>query len=163
MKNKKISMIAALSKNNVIGKDGGLPWHIKKDFSWFVSQTIGKTIVMGRKNYEDIIKYTKGKPLKDRKNIILTTKDINPAGFYVEHDINNLLNSSEDLMIIGGAEIYKHFLPYADQLILTEIDSVIEGDIYFPNYNKADFQETFRKSDTENDLHFDFVIYDKCV
>lgn len=163
MNNRKISMIAALSDNKVIGKDGGLPWHIKKDFAWFVSQTINKTIVMGRKNYEDIIKYTKGKPLKDRKNIILTTKSIDAPGFYIENDINNLLNGTEDLMIIGGAEIYKQFLPYANQLILTEIHKEIEGDIYFPTYNKEQFKETFRKSETENDLHFDFVIYDKCV
>ena len=156
-------MIAALSSNNVIGHNGTLPWHLKKDFSWFVKNTKNKIVVMGRKNYEDIIKFTNGKPLKDRINVILTTnKNFKPEGFLVFNSVDDILNhfKNDDLMIIGGTQIYEIFLPICNQLILTEIKKEVIGDAYFPIWNKTLFKETFRENCEEDNTLFDFVIYD---
>ena len=158
-----IVLIAAMDENGLIGVNGTLPWHIKKDFAWFVKNTTGKTVVMGRKNYEDIIHFTKGKPLKDRKNIILTRQNIEPEGFIIEHDITSILNYPEDLMIIGGTEVYAQFMPFATKLVLTEIHQKFEGNTFFPQWDRAQFHETYRENQEENGLTFDFAIYKKTV
>lgn len=160
---RKISMIAALANNNVIGNNGTLPWHLKNDFAWFVKNTKNKIVVMGRKNYEDIIRYTKGKPLKDRTNIVLTTqKDFQHEGFLVFHSVEEILMNfpNEDLMIIGGTQVYNLFLPVCNELILTEIHKNFEGDTFFPNWNKNDFKEIYREKCEENEIQYDFVIYE---
>lgn len=159
----KISMIAALANNNVIGQNGTLPWHLKNDFAWFVKNTKNKVVIMGRKNYEDIIKFTKGKPLKDRVNVVLTTqKDFKHDGFLVFHSVKDILSffSNEDIMIIGGTQIYNLFLPLCHELILTEIKKDFDGDTFFPEWSKHDFKETFRESNSENGIDYDFVIYE---
>lgn len=159
---RKISMIAALANNNVIGNNGTLPWHLKNDFAWFVKNTKNKIVVMGRKNYDDIIRFTKGKPLKDRINVVLTTQtDFNPEGFLVFQSLEEILINfpNEDLMIIGGTQIYNLFLPICNELILTEIKSDFEGDTFFPIWNHNLFQETYREICQENDIFYDFVIY----
>jgi dihydrofolate reductase len=158
----KISLIAALSKNNVIGSKGTLPWHLKNDFDWFIKNTKNKIVIMGRKNYEDIIRYTKGKPLKNRINVVLTTQqNFKNEGFLFFNSIEDILTnfSKEDLMIIGGSQIYNLFLPICNELILTEIHKDFEGDTFFPNWNKKNFQEIFRKPCEEDGIHYDFVIY----
>lgn len=160
---RKISMIAALSNNNVIGNKGTLPWHLKNDFAWFVKNTKNKIVVMGRKNYEDIIRFTKGKPLKDRTNIVLTTQeDFQHEGFLVFHSVEEILMNfpNEDLMIIGGTQIYNLFLPICTDLILTEIKKDYEGDTYFPVWNKSSFKEVYRENCQENEIFYDFVIYE---
>ncbi len=160
---RKISMIAALANNNVIGNKGTLPWHLKNDFAWFVKNTKNKIVVMGRKNYEDIIRYTKGKPLKDRVNIVLTTQeDFEHEGFLVFHSVEEILMNfpNEDLMIIGGTQIYNLFLPICTELILTEIKKDYEGDTFFPNWDRALFKEVYRENCQENEVYYDFVIYE---
>lgn len=160
---RKISMIAALANNNVIGNKGTLPWHLKNDFTWFVKNTKNKIVVMGRKNYEDIIRYTKGKPLKDRVNIVLTTQeDFEHEGFLVFHSVEEILMNfpNEDLMIIGGTQIYNLFLPISTELILTEIKKDYEGDTFFPNWDRALFKEVYRENCQENEVYYDFVIYE---
>lgn len=161
---RKISMIAALANNNVIGNNGTLPWHLKNDFAWFVKNTKNKIVVMGRKNYEDIVKFTKDKPLKDRINIVLTSqKDFSHEGFLVFHSVEEILTkfSNEDLMIIGGTQIYNLFLPICNELILTEIQKDFEGDTFFPNWNRNLFIESYREHCKENEIFYDFVIYSK--
>lgn len=163
----KISMIAALDNDLTIGKNGTLPWYIKSDFAWFVKNTKNKIVVMGRKNYEDILKFTKGKPLKDRINVVLSSqKNLSHEGFLFFNSVEDILNhfKNEELMIIGGSYIYKEFLPYASRLILTEIKKDFNGDCFFdcffPTWDKLKFKESYRESNFENDLNFDFVIYD---
>lgn len=159
---RKISMIAALDKNNVIGNNGTLPWHLQKDFQWFIKNTKNKIVIMGRKNYEDIIRHTKGKPLKDRINIVLTNQqDFQHEGFLVFHSLQDIFTNfpNEDLMIIGGTQIYDLFLPFTHQLILTEIHEEFEGDTFFPQWNKSLFKETYREQCEENEILFDFVMY----
>lgn len=160
---KKISMIAALTDEGVIGCNGTLPWHLPKDFAWFVKNTTNKIVVMGRKNYEDIIRFTKGKPLKDRVNVILTSQNIAPEGFIVVHSIDELFSkfSNEDLMVIGGSQIYEQFLPYADELILTEIHQSFKGDSFFPTFDKKDYVNIYLQEEEEKGIAYDFCIYKK--
>lgn len=164
MNNKKreVSLIAAIAQNNVIGNNGTLPWHLKKDFAWFVKQTTGHVIVMGRKNYEDIIRYTKGKPLKDRINVVISSQDIQHEGFIFCKSLEEVMAQfpTEKLMIIGGTAIYSMFLPYATQLILTEINQAYEGDTYFPQWDKTKFEKTYTQDEYENNIHYQFCIYD---
>lgn len=162
----KIKIVVAIAKNNVIGKNGGLPWKIKKDLAWFEKQTTGQTVVMGRKSYEDIIQYTKNKPLRNRVNIVLTSSaDVSnkatSEGFIVKNSIEEILNDKydTDLMIIGGTNIFKSFLPYVDELIITEIGQEFEGDTYFPQWDKTQFIEVERLPEEDNGIQFDYVTY----
>lgn len=159
---RKISMIAAMDINKVIGNNGTLPWHLKKDFLWFVKNTKNKIVIMGRKNYEDIIKFTNGKPLKDRINIVLTNNEkFHHEGFLSFHNIEDILMKfpNEDLMIIGGTQIYQLFLPITNELIITEIKKEYIGDTFFPDWNTNLFKEIYREICEENEIKFDFVIY----
>ena len=130
-----ISIIAAIGKNNELGKDNNLIWHIKEDLANFKNLTMGKKIVMGANTYKSL-----PKKLAGRTYIILSQslKDIPDAMIFSNfNDLLNYLNSiDEEVMIIGGASIYKLFLPYADKLYLTEIDAAAPADVYFPKFNK---------------------------
>lgn len=165
MNKRKVTLIAALADNNVIGNKGTLPWHLKKDFAWFVEKTLNKVVVMGRKNYDDIIKFTKGKPLKNRINVIITTKPLIAEGFIVLHSIEEVFQRFplDELMVIGGQQIYEQFLPYAETLILTEIEKSFEGDTFFPTWDRKSYTKTFEKEETENNLHYYFRIYTKTL
>lgn len=159
----KIKIVVAIAQNNIIGKDGGLPWHLKKDLAWFEKQTTAQTVVMGRNSYEDIIKYTKNKPLRNRVNIVLTSQKEIHDGFLIKHSIEEILSTkyATDLCIIGGTNVFKSFLPFVDQIIITEIKHDFEGTTYFPDWNKADFIEIERISEEENGIKFDFVTYNR--
>lgn len=141
-----ISIIVALAKNRVIGKNNNLPWHIPQDLAHFNKLTMGKPVIMGQKTFESI-----GKPLSGRKNIILT-KDNNfqPAGCISVHSIGDALTVADEaaeVMIAGGASVYSQFLPLADRMYLTLIDADIEGDAYFPEFDWSDWREVEK---TEN-------------
>lgn len=162
----KIILIAAMDLNNAIGKNGGLPWHIPKDFNWFKEQTLNQTILMGRKCYEDIIKYSKGKPLPNRTNIILTSQQIEThPDFKIISSIEQLYRDYSHLdkiFIIGGSQIYNQFIDKADTLILTKINTVIDkADTFFPPFNASCFEQTFLKEDFDDNYSFTFEIYEK--
>jgi dihydrofolate reductase len=161
-----ISLIAALSKNRVIGKNNDLPWRLPNDMKFFMETTKGHCVIMGRKNYESLP--TKFRPLPERTNIVVTRqKDFVATGCSVVHTLEDGLTIAEqqnerEVFIIGGAEIYKLALAYANKLYLTEIDAHIEGDTFFPLFDKVIFKEQSRKhnkADTKHLFAFDFVIY----
>ena len=154
-------MIAAVSKNQVIGANGTLPWHFKKDFAWFVERTKGKVVVMGRKNYEDIVRINKGKPLKNRINVVVTSQEMTKEGFVFCHSIEEVMErfKEDEIMVIGGEQIYKEFLPYATELILTEINRNYEGNVYFPAWDHTKFKQIFCSHEIENSIEFKFCIY----
>ncbi len=134
-----IAMIVAVSKNNLIGGDNKLPWHIPEDLAYFKKQTSGHTIVMGRKTYDSI-----GRPLPNRKNIVLTrSTDLNIAGVTIVNNYKEILELAltETVFIIGGGEIYNLFIDYADKLFITQVDLEITGDTSFP----LDATKTFEK------------------
>lgn len=163
-----ISMIAALSKNRVIGKNNDLPWKLPDDMKFFMETTKGHHVILGRKNYDSIP--PKFKPLPNRTNIVVTRqKNFHAPDCIVVDSVEKGLkiareSNEQEGFIIGGAEIYKLGLPHADRLYLTEIDAVIEGDTYFPRFDESEWNETSRIHHSKDDRHtysFDFVIYDK--
>ena len=138
-----ISIIAAGAKNGVIGKDGDIPWHIPEDLRRFKRLTTGHPVIMGRKTFEAIVKRL-GHPLTDRTNVVVTHQEYFsvPAGVMVYHNIMDALRDFEnrDAFVIGGAEVYKQALERADMMYLTSVEKEIEGDTYFPAWNKKDWE-----------------------
>ena len=155
-----ISIIAAIGKNNELGKDNNLIWHIKEDLANFKKLTMGKKIVMGANTYHSL-----PKKLEGRTYIILSKSLTNIKGATIFSDFNELLDYlkslDEEIMVIGGASIYKLFLPYADKLYLTEIDAVATADVYFPIFNKNDFNIVKIENRTDDNLKYKFVEYVK--
>ncbi|MEX2367502.1 MAG: dihydrofolate reductase [Pseudohongiellaceae bacterium] len=164
-----ISLIVAMSENRVIGRNNKLPWYLPEDLKYFKRVTMGKPIIMGRKTYESI-----GRPLPGRTNIVITrNRDYQADGIRVVHDLNSALELSENIgivdgneevMIIGGADIFELTLPMARRLYLTQVHAEIEGDTWFPKVNLNDWQEIGRedfKASGPNPYDYSFLILQK--
>lgn len=156
-----ISLIAAMSKNRVIGKDNQLPWHIPEDFQYFKEMTLEKPIIMGRKTFESI-----GRPLPKRRNIILTrdTHFETPGCevFHTIEDVLKALKNEPEIMVIGGATIYEQFLPLADRIYLTEVNIDIEGDAFFPNLDPLTWNNPSVHSQKQSHpLTYQFLVFEK--
>lgn len=164
----KISLIAAVPKNNVIGANGGMPWYLPSDFKFFKAQTMGKPMVMGRKQFETV-----GKPLPGRTNILVTRqRGYQPDGVIVINDFAAAIDHAkaiavvdevDEVMVIGGGEIYKLAMPIADRLYITHIDAEPEGDVVFPQIddgwkciNKPEFEP--HEKDT---AQYEISVYEK--
>lgn len=145
----RISLIAALSENRVIGKAGGIPWHLRDDFRRFKERTVGHVIIMGRATYESI-----GRPLPGRTNIVITrdvTRDI--SGCIVVGDLAAALaaarlTESEEIFVIGGGQVYAEALGVADRLYLTLVHAIMDGDTFFPEY-AGQFGKTLESEESE--------------
>lgn len=125
-----LSIIVAMSKNHVIGRDGKLPWHMPEDFKRFKQITLGHPIIMGRKTFESI-----GHPLPGRQNIVVThNQNFKVEGTTICHSFDEALEAcgERDSFVIGGAEIFAEALPFADKIYLTLIEKNMEGDTFFP-------------------------------
>ena len=164
-----VIIIAAIAENNCIGKEGKIPWHIPEDLKRFKELTLGKNVLMGRKTFESILGYL-GKPLPNRKNIVITRQpDFKPESVIVVSSLDSALASSgytlNPVFIIGGGEIYAQALPLADRLYITEVHHDFpEGDVFFPAIDKNIWRETSRVKgvkDEKNIYDYDFVIYEK--
>lgn len=160
-----ISIIAALGNNNVIGNNNSLPWHLPADLKYFKENTLGKTIVMGLKTFQSV----GGKPLPGRKTIVLNNDPsyVPPPGCSAAKSIEEILQiGEEELMICGGASVYRQFLPLADKLHLTFIHHDFKGDTFFPEFDINQWKEVKRldnKADKDNLYDYSFVIYEKRV
>ncbi len=163
-----VSLIAACSENFAIGKNNDLPWRLPDDMKYFMRTTKGHHVIMGRKNYESL--HEKFKPLPNRTNIVVTRNTSYRApGCLVVNSLDRGLQISKDngepeVFIIGGSEIYKLALPYADRLYLTEIHAIVEADTFFPHFDKHEWNEVTRRQHAADSQHvyaFDFVIYEK--
>ena len=158
----KISLIAAVSRSGVIGKDNKMPWHLPADLKYFKSITMGKPIVMGRKTFESL-----GRPLPGRDNIVMTeNRNFSADGVKVIHSIDDLssLTEAEEVMVIGGAQIYTTFLPVASRMFLTQVNCQVEGDTWFPDFDPADWEITMlesHKADENNTCDYTFLRYDR--
>jgi dihydrofolate reductase len=131
----KITLVAAIASNNVIGKENSLPWNIPEDLKRFKQMTSGHTILMGRKTFDSI-----GRPLPNRQNIVMTKdKNFEQEGIKVINDFDEALElikeSNEDIFVIGGSKIYELFEPGANSLAITRILKDFEGDAFFPDIN----------------------------
>jgi dihydrofolate reductase len=133
----KIIIIAALDKNGLIGNKNSLPWNFSEDLQHFKKTTSGNFVIMGKKTFQSI-----GKPLSEREIIVLSrSPEFNPQGVKVARSIEEALSiAKEKVFIAGGASIYKQFLSRADKMILTVINKKFEGDKYFPNFKKSNWE-----------------------
>ncbi len=150
----KISLIVAVARNQVIGLDNRMPWHLSADLKKFKEITMGSPILMGRKTFESI-----GKPLPGRRNIIISRNEsYQQEGCEVFNDLNAAIEScknNEELFVIGGAKLYKTMLPHANYLYLTEIHKEFVGDTRFPEYDSRNWLEIERQ-EVDNDPTVDF-------
>ena len=158
-----ISFVVAMSKNRVIGNKGTIPWDMPADFRYMRKITDGKPLIMGRKTHESI-----GKPLPNRKNIILTRDtSYKSEGCVVVHTQEDALkeaSSFPEIIIFGGEGIYKMFLEKADKLYLTIIDTELEGDTFFPEYDKDEWKPIFHEKhnkDAENPYDYEFLTLER--
>jgi len=158
-----ISIIAAVADNMIIGDKNSLPWNLPADLEYFKKNTLGKPIIMGAKTFESI-----GKALPNRKNIILSyDKNYKAEGCLVVTSIEQALGEvgeSEEVMIAGGASIYKQFLPLANRLYLTFIHHDFKGDAYFPKFDINKWKEIKRidnKPDIKNIYPYSFVVLER--
>ena len=157
-----LSISVAVAKNNIIGKDNTLPWHISEDLKRFKRITSDKKMIMGRKAFESLPGI-----LPNRKHIIITRNTgfkVDSDMVSIEYDLNSLIEKyskcEEEVFVIGGAEIYEQFLPYVQKVYLTQIDETFEGDTYFPklNYDEFNIEFTSEKfTDEKNGLHYTFI------
>ncbi|MCW8810057.1 MAG: dihydrofolate reductase [Ignavibacteriaceae bacterium] len=157
----KVIIISAIAQNKVIGRSNGeMPWHVKEEFQHFKKTTLGSPVIMGRKTFE-----TLGKPLKGRENIIITRNSnfqLNFKEVKIFHSIQDSikyceLKNYDKAFIIGGGQIYKQALPLADEMILSYMKFEAEGDIFFPEYKK----DNWEKISTEDLKQFEIVTYIK--
>lgn len=135
----RVALIVAMSENRAIGRDGKLPWHISEDLKYFKRTTLKKPVIMGRKTFDSI-----GRPLPDRENIVITrNQDFAPDGVHVVHDLESALDLAKDfakasqideVMVIGGAQIYAAAMPMTERIYLTEVDVVLDGDAFMPEF-----------------------------
>ncbi len=175
----KISLIAAMAQNRIIGRDKAdgrpdLPWHLPDDFAYFKQKTSGHAIIMGRKSLDAL-----GKPLPKRTNIVITRNpDFRAEGVIVVSSLEAALDAAKqaestheqagggtaEIFVIGGAEIYALALPVANRIYLTEVQREYDGNASFPEFDKKEWHEVSRLPHPADDRHeaaFDFVVYEK--
>lgn len=159
----RLSVIAALARNRVIGIENSLPWRLPEDLAHFKALTLNHPVLMGRKTFESL-----GRPLPGRTNIVITrdpgycrngcqVADSIPAALALCAD-------ADEVFFVGGAELYAQAIPLADRLYLTEVETDAEGDAWFPDYDRSAFREVSRESHTGEKgdaLRFDFVVYER--
>lgn len=157
----RLTLIVAVADNGVIGREGGLPWRLSEDLRRFKQRTLGRPVVMGRKTWESL-----GKPLPGRTNIVITRRgnyQVDVSGVIVARDLDAAIAAAGDVdevMIIGGAEIYALALPRADLVELTQVHAIVEGDTVFPTLPSADWKEISRTehpADERNQYPTSFV------
>lgn len=155
---KSVAMIAAIGKNNELGKNGDLIWHFREDMQFFKNTTLGSAVIMGRKTFESL-----PKALPNRKNIVITSdKDYRAEGAVTAASLTEAMKQAEgeDVFIIGGARVYGEFLPLCDRLYLTEIDAEdSNADVFFPSFDKSDFERKKLTDFTVNGIHFSHILY----
>ena len=148
-----LSAIWAMTRNRVIGRGGDLPWRLPDDQRFFRRTTLGKPVIMGRKTFDEI-----GRPLPKRRNIVLSRRGLDVEGVEVARDLDSALalardDAPEEAFIIGGAQIYALALPMLDRLYMTLINTELEGDTWFPEFDLADWREVRHKEHPADDRH----------
>ncbi len=155
------SIIAAIGKNNELGKDNALIWHLPGDLKFFKETTTGKTIIMGRRTFESLPRM-----LPNRHHIVISSSNNFPQEVSVYNTIDDLLkdykDSNEELFVIGGASIYKAFLDLSNKLYLTEIDAEDKNaDAYFPTFDKSLYDMEVLKENEDEGIKYRHVLYKK--
>ena len=162
-----VALIVAVARNGVIGKDNALPWRLKGELAYFKATTLGKPVVMGRKTFESL-----GRPLPGRTNIVITRDAAYaaPAGVVVVGSVDAALAQADaiavrdgaaEIMVIGGADIFRATLPLARTLYLTEVQAEVDGDTFMPAVDFGQWQEASRTpvAAVEDSFGYDLVVY----
>lgn len=163
----RLSLIVATANNRVIGRENKMPWHLPNDLKYFKHVTMGKPIIMGRKTYDSI-----GRPLPGRSNIVVTRQtDWQPDGVNVVHSLaegiacaESLPRDDEEVIVIGGSQIYRAALPQAQRIYLTEIHADFDGDAFFPEISRDEWKEVGRDkhfADSANPYDHTFIVLDR--
>jgi dihydrofolate reductase len=165
----RLALIAAVAENGIVGRGNKLPWHLPEDLKYFKRITLGKPVVMGRKTWDSI-----GRPLPGRTNIVISRQpNLELEGASVVADLPAALrlaesvgrtDGSEELMVIGGSEIYALALPIAQRLYLTEVHAEVAGDAAFPAWHRDEWEESSRQrhsASETNPYDYSFVIYNR--
>lgn len=160
-----ITIIAAVAKNNVIGRANDLPWYLPADLKRFKELTTGHTVIMGRKTFESIVARL-GRPLPNRRSIVVSSQvDYAPVGVEVAHSFEEAIKlAASDGFVIGGAALFASALPLAQRLELTEVDGDVDGDVFFPEFDRSQWHEVTREAHQKDDpggYDYSFVTYQK--
>ncbi|WP_373019108.1 type 3 dihydrofolate reductase [Thiomicrorhabdus sp.] len=160
----RIAMIAAMAKNRVIGLDNDMPWHLPDDLKFFKAKTTGKPVIMGRKTFESI----GSRPLPNRPNVVISRNvDLQLDGVSVFHSVDEALEAfktEEEVIIMGGGQLYQQMLPRADRLYLTLIDAQIDGDTLFPDWTQFNWKQVEIQPHSADERHayaFEFITLDR--
>ena len=160
----KITLVAAVSQNNVIGNNGKVPWHIKEDMERFKELTLNHTVIMGRKTYESLPE--KFRPLPERHNIVISrNKSYNPgkhSNLYIAHSIDEAIENISmfyDTYIIGGQSIYEAFMPLADRAEITRVYQNYPGDAFFPEMDWREWSLINEEKHVDDEIPFSFMSY----
>jgi len=158
----RISLVAAVARDGVIGRENAIPWHLPEDARRFRALTLGHPVVMGRRTWDSLPE--RFRPLPGRRNVVVTrngawqAEGAERAGSL--DDALRLLAGAPQVFVIGGAELYADALPRADELVVTEIDAEVEGDVFFPTWDRSAFREESREEHVSEDgVAFAFVSY----
>lgn len=160
-----ISLLLAMDRNHVIGLKNDLPWRLPKDLRFFKEKTTGNTIIMGRKTYESM-----GGALPNRRNIVMTSSEKPfPENIRIIRDLNSIRewekeNSNEEVFVIGGGNVFKQVLPFAERMYITWIDHAFEGDTYFPAFSEHEWTLTSKikgEKNVTNPYDYYFLQYDR--
>lgn len=159
----RVSIVAAVARNGVIGRGGSLPWHLPADLKYFKALTLGHHLIMGRKTFESI-----GRPLPGRTNVVVTRQaEYRAPGAVMAGSVEQALAACAgdgEIFIIGGAELFAQAMGRADRLYLTEIQRDFEGDVHFPEYDRSRWREVSRKKhklDDAGSLEYHFAVYER--
>jgi len=159
-----VSLIAAVARNGTIGRGGRMPWRLPNDMARFKRITLGHTVLMGRRTWESL-----GRPLPGRRNVVLTRDESFSAfGCETVHSVEQgrALAAGAELFVIGGATVYTAFMPFADRLFITHVDSDVPGDAAFPPIDRARWrlvEETPGTMDPRNPLPHRFAVYERIL
>jgi dihydrofolate reductase len=155
-----ITLIAAVARNGIIGRDGRMPWRLPTDLARFKRLTLGHTVLMGRKTWESV-----RRPLVGRRNVVLTRdRSFSAPGCEVVHSIDEGRALAGELFVIGGAAVYTAFMPFADRLLITHVDADVDGDTDFPRIDPARWRlvlETAGTVDAADPLPHRFAEYER--
>ena len=159
----RISLVVAASRNDVIGREGELPWRLPDDLRHFKRLTTGKAVIMGRRTFESI-----GRPLPERRNIVMTRdEELAAEGCEMASSLTeamDLVKGADEVMIIGGGQVYRDFLPLADRIYLTRVQAEVDGDTKFPEIDENLWRLVSSEHHEADDKHgyaFDFLVFDR--
>lgn len=168
MSKPRIAYVVAMDNNRLIGRDNDLPWRLPDDMVWFRERTMGKPCVLGRKTYDSLP--ARFRPLPGRLNIVVTRNpDYHAPGALVVQSVDEALHAAgevDEIIIVGGSALFRQLMPVVDRIYLTQVHGAAEGDVFFPEFNADEWQETYRQEHSSDEQHaysFTWLVLDRLL